>query len=854
MRTVNLRTTLLRWQHRMGIGAAGCLVAIGMGSSPYAATAQTINKTGSLIHPRAGHTATLVDGNVLITGGTEIAELYDPATGTFSPVGSMREARAGHTATRMANGQVVLIGGGPLFGSRTAEIYSPAAGTFSETGSMRVARSAHTATLLPNGKVLVVGGGLFSGVGTAELYDPETGTFSATANLPDARLNHTATLLPSGKVLIAGGRLSSLPTAELYDPDTNLFRPTGSPNEQRNDHTATLLQDGRVLVTGTLGGTKTAEVYDPITGRFTPTGHLIEARSDHTAVLLSTGKALIVGGGSGSGLTELYDPRTGTFSRAGNLADPRSETTATLLPNGDVLIVGGLPLGSFAAYRSAEIYDPGLGISSRGIYVDGRRGVSWTTSGSGGPAQVGYGRIDVNPGSPAPGGVAIFGSVTDGVLVAEAGVPASAPVRGGRIHAEIGGLVNTGLALVNPNEQVASVSYYFTDADGLNFGHGVFVLGAGQQIARFLDQEPFNGASSTRGTFTFNSSVPVAVTALRGFTNQRSEFLITALPVASLVPAGEQTTVIPHYADGGGWTTLVTLVNPTDTAIAGTVQFLDQGSQTARAEPIVLTVNETTGSTFDYAIHPRSSVSLETSNPPDGVRVGTVRINPRAQSGAPSAQAIFSFENAQGVTVSQAGVESVTPGAAFRLYAEASGEPGKIGSIETGVAIHNTSTEAAIVELELIGFDGSMEQVPTAMVIPAYGHVSGFMSEVLPSLRDFEGVLRITSSSAPISVVGLRGRYNSRTDFLLTTTPALLEGSDPVVSQVVFPHIVDAGGWTTQFVLFGRTAGRTSTGTLRFLSAAGQTLNLQLAFAAPASRQPISMLNSARMSASGTSR
>ena len=560
---------------------------------------------------------------------------------------------------------------------------------------MRQPRSEHTATLLPNGKVLVVDRGLFSGVGTAELYDPDTGTFSATANAPDARLNHSATPLPNGSVLIAGGRLSSLPTAELYDPTTNRFRPTGNPNQERNDHTATSLPDGRVLIAGTMGGTRTAEIYDPVTGRFTPTGHLIEARSDHTAVLLSTGNVLIVGGGSGSGMTELYDPVTGAFRRAGNLSDPRSETTATLLPNGDVLIVGGLPLGSFRALRSAEVYDVGLGISSRDIYLGPRRGMSWTTSGGAASVQVGYGRIDIPAGSPALAGVAIFGSVSDGTLVAEASVPASTPVLGGRIYAEMRGPVNTGLALVNPNQQATSISYYFTDAEGVDFGHGVFVLGSNQQIARFLDQDPFYGPTM-QGTFTFNSSAPVAATALRGFTNERSEFLITALPVASLAPTGRQAVLIPHYADGGGWTTGVILVNPTERTIAGTVQFLDQGSETTVAAPIVLTVNGTAGSTFDYRIPQRSSMWLETSNPAGVVRVGAVRINPGAEDGAPSAQAIFSFSNAHGVTVSLAGVEPVAPATTFRLYAEASGVPGEIGSIATGIAIHNTSTEAAI--------------------------------------------------------------------------------------------------------------------------------------------------------------
>src|SRR4029078_222717 len=105
--------------------------------------------------------------------------------------------------------------------------------------------------------------------------------------------------------------------------------------------------------------------------------------------------------------------------------------------------------------------------------------------------------------------------------------------------------------------QDVAVSFYFTDAQGQDFGAGSTSIPANQQIAAFLDEQPFRGAAqdaiTAAKTFTFHASQPLSVAALRGFTNERGEFLMTTLPVADLSSLTSEPVIIPHFAEGGGW-------------------------------------------------------------------------------------------------------------------------------------------------------------------------------------------------------------------------------------------------------------------------------------------------------------
>jgi len=145
----------------------------------------TFSATGAMSLGTDGEIAPLLpNGKVLVerSGG---AELYDPNTGSFSITGSMVMPGV-KGLTLLQDGRVILIsnvGGyevrGAGWAQANAEVYDPATGTFTATASMGDGRPGRTATLLPNGKVLITGGQKIGVMiayseSSALLYDPST--------------------------------------------------------------------------------------------------------------------------------------------------------------------------------------------------------------------------------------------------------------------------------------------------------------------------------------------------------------------------------------------------------------------------------------------------------------------------------------------------------------------------------------------------------------------------------------------------------------------------------------------------------------------------------------------------------
>jgi hypothetical protein len=267
----------------------------------------------------------LDNGRVLVVGGggvtnqTALAELYNPATGTWSVAGSLNKGRSNHAIARLADGRVMAVGG---YGSnysgalKSVEIYNPATDFWAQAAPTLYAHTGAHAFGLPNGKVVVLGGELSEASSSVETYDPTTNTWTAKASALVAPRNHAAAVqLPDGRILLAGGA-SSYSSAELYDPATGVSTPTGSLARGRSYFTLSRFGSGQVVAVGGMdvSGERVAEieVYDIASGTWSTPALLRLARRGHTVTPLDgpTPRLLIAGGfhtfNSNTASSELY--------------------------------------------------------------------------------------------------------------------------------------------------------------------------------------------------------------------------------------------------------------------------------------------------------------------------------------------------------------------------------------------------------------------------------------------------------------------------------------------------------------------------------------------------------------------
>lgn len=265
--------------------------------------------------------AHLSDGRILVAGGNANAaldgtvqtHLFDWRTETWSRGRDMAAPRWYPSVAQTANGEEVIIGGGPS----TAEVYqadgairpltyfTQAGGRlYPFLGSRPDTQLAVLGPYTTGYTVNTAGNGVITATVTRDAVFREYGSFST--------YDIGKTMVVGGGSVSEGGA-ANVPTRTAVVVDTAgvpATAATGSMSVGRRQFNATLLADGSVLATGGMTSAATsgtvdldhavtsAERWDPATGRWTVLAAASRIRQYHaTASLLPDGRVMTGGGG-----------------------------------------------------------------------------------------------------------------------------------------------------------------------------------------------------------------------------------------------------------------------------------------------------------------------------------------------------------------------------------------------------------------------------------------------------------------------------------------------------------------------------------------------------------------------------
>lgn len=318
------------------------------------------------------------------------------------------------------------------------------------------------------------------------------------------------------------------------------------------------------------------------------------------------------------------------------------------------------------------------------------------------------------------------------------------------------GQLVTGVAIANLAANAANVHVLIRNDSGQQIGTGSIELAA-QGHASFLLTDPQQGfpvTANQRGTVEFDTPQggQISVLGLRA-----NGLALTSLPMLANVGTGGGT--MAHVASGGGWQTVLTLVNTGSVPANATLKFFDDNGN---ALPLPLTFPQTgttaTESIVEQLVPAGGIVLIETQG-----EIGTAGLVGSAQlttNGPISGFAIFEYT----ATGQEAVVPLATGGATANILAF-----DDTAGLATGIAVANGSTADAAIPVTLRDDTGAT-LATTVIDLPPNGHTSQVLTQLFPAAANVRGTVELdTPAGGRIAALGIRatpvGAY--------TTIPAM---------------------------------------------------------------------------------
>jgi hypothetical protein len=256
-----------------------------------------------------------------------------------------------------------------------------------------------------------------------------------------------------------------------------------------------------------------------------------------------------------------------------------------------------------------------------------------------------------------------------------------------------------------------------------------------------------------------------AIEGVEATPNQITGSYRTTINITPRALVQRTDTVFPHIATGGGWETVMVIVNIGQTAVDFEQHFYDESgnpmSVTLRTFPEgqIITTNATkghlnAGSSFNFALFDATP----------NLQVGWASLNYDSSSGRLGGYAAFRLK-AGGVINEGLVPLSSYDDVNFMMPFD------NIEGFATGVALcnpaSNMTTHATIVAFDLRG----NQIASTVVAIPPSGHVSFVLADRMPSLAGLTGTLGVSSDTTRLAGVGIR--MNVAGGFTFTSIPVM---------------------------------------------------------------------------------
>ncbi|MFZ0749514.1 MAG: protein kinase, partial [Pyrinomonadaceae bacterium] len=314
--------------HKLAVAFVSVTLAIGIVALVYSTRPTKAISPGTwsvktpLNRPRAGAAVATMNGRLYVASGNDksgtINELdeYDPATGKWTSRAPIPTARTGVGAAGI-NGRLYVFGGCThnsdcrIGTTNVLEVYDPASNSWSVKSPMPTARSLMASAVIA-GKLYVAGGRgpcpPCSGYDKLEIYDPVTDTWeTAKAPLPTAHTSPGGAAL-DGKFYVVGGVLT--PGEELvnpqrlamYDPATDKWSLKAALGIPRSSIGLAAIHGQLYAIGGvtTIGPSSAVEAYDPSSDEWLPKAPLPAPRALLQPVAID-GIVYVVGSGDSQG-------------------------------------------------------------------------------------------------------------------------------------------------------------------------------------------------------------------------------------------------------------------------------------------------------------------------------------------------------------------------------------------------------------------------------------------------------------------------------------------------------------------------------------------------------------------------